>query len=69
GTRACAQWICAWPPGLPARATIMVESGKKKSLLFFLSSENLFSLVFSGESDNLGSFIPDFSGIRVREKL
>ncbi|MGN0844799.1 MAG: hypothetical protein ACI4QT_06220, partial [Kiritimatiellia bacterium] len=44
--------------------TIMVESGKK-SLLFFLSSENLFSLVFSSEIENLGSFIPDFSGIRV----
>ena len=74
GTRACAQWICAWPPGLPAPwrlATLCTKqitragllSGvdrrhyggiRKKSLLFFASGENLFSLVFSSEIENLG---------------
>ena len=38
---------------------------RKKSLLFFLSSETLFSLVFSSKIKNLESFIPDFPGIRV----
>ena len=42
----------------------MAESGKK-SLLFFLASKNHFSPVFSSEIENLGSFIPEKSGIRV----
>ena len=45
----------------------MAESGKKVSPFLF-GKQKLFSPVFSSEIENLGSFIPEKSGIRVERR-
>ena len=68
GTRACAQWICAWPPGLPAPwrlATLCTKQITRAGLLSGVDRRHYGgirkkSLLFFLSDEN--HFLPVFSG-------